>query len=659
MKNLFDLNNIAIIGSSSNKEKLGYQITKNLIDGEFDGKIYPVNLKEKIILGLKTYETVLDIDAMVDMAVIVIPREAVLSVVKQCVHKEIPYILIITAGFAEKDKIGKDLQEKLIATIHGTKSKIIGPNCLGLMNTAKNINLNFASTRAKNGKISLILQSGSIGAAIFDWAKENDIGIDKFISLGNKISVNEIDVLRELQDDPTTKVIAFYLEDITDPSKLLRLLKTVAKVKPVVILKGGMTKEGAKAASSHTAALTTDESLNLALFKQANIIYADDLEEFLNILEVFSTKEIDPSSGSLAIVANAGGPAILATDAASQNEFLLKSVNPYEEENIKTLLPNIASFRNPFDLGGDAKAADYEKLIKYLIELKTYSLIMVIVTPQSATEIEKTAEILGKIKNDEKIVVASFLGGEKIKKALPILKKMHVPSLEDPSLGVKLLAKIYNYFESRKKQIEYLDFSPILNTKKTEQELIKKYNIPYVKSFDIATKKDLLNYKKRLTYPVVYKSALSVHRGKENQIALNIQDFTELEEKVSVIGCPGILQNMIESPYEMIMGAKRDPKFGIIIGFGHGGIFTEEEKDMNFKIMPLTVTDINDMIEETRIWSVIESLRVKPLLVALSKNILKLMIENPDITSFELNPVKAFLGKIIAVDINIKRVKNE
>ncbi|MBM2821082.1 MAG: CoA-binding protein, partial [Candidatus Berkelbacteria bacterium] len=255
MTNLFNLKTIAVIGASSNPDKLGYQLLNNLITAGFTGSIYPINLKEKEILHLKSFSSVLDVHQRIDIAVIMVPREVVPEVLLQCVHKDIPFVLIISAGFAEKDKNGKKLQEEIIRITKNTKTKIVGPNCLGMVDTKLKINLTFAASEVMPGQIGLILQSGAIGAAIFDWAKENQIGISRFLSLGNKVHITEIDSLENFAEDSNTKIIVLYLEEITDPKEFLKICRKITLKKPIIILKGGLTLRGAKAASSHTGAL--------------------------------------------------------------------------------------------------------------------------------------------------------------------------------------------------------------------------------------------------------------------------------------------------------------------------------------------------------------------------------------------------------------------
>lgn len=655
--NFFEPHNIAIIGASSKTNKLGYQITKNVIDGGYKGKIYPVNLDDKSILGLKAYHSVLDIHNNIDLAVIVIPREAVSIVLKQCVIKEIPFVIIISAGFAEKDDTGKNLQKELEKIVHNTKTKIIGPNCLGIKNTASNLNLTFAATDVSKGRIGLILQSGATGSAIFDWAKKNNIGISKFISLGNKLSITEIESLNILGDDDDTQIIAMYLEDISDINQFLTICRKISTKKPIVILKGGSTPSGAKAASSHTAALSSSYLLDSALFNQANLIVADDLEEIFNILELFSYKTPDLSTGGLAIVSNAGGPAILASDSAWNNQLKLPKLNTHEQKIIAKF-GNFACLDNPYDLGGDAVASDYKKIISAIEKSNSYSSILVIVTPQSSTQIDKTAETIGSYTNSDKAVIGIFLGGQKIEKALKILAKHHIAHFEDPSLAVKLLAKVYKYFQRRYNiDTEIINISKCnIVSKISDDEIVHKYNLPYVKSCTVNTKTELKNSIKVLGFPLVYKSAFAVHRGKENKIKFNIDDPKELINSANNIGYPGIVQRMIDSPYELIIGAKRDKIYGIILIFGHGGIFVEESKDISFKIWPLTVSDLGEMIEETKIWSVVKTFGIKMQLKDTLIKILKIMLENQSITEIELNPIKVLRKKIISVDINIKRV---
>lgn len=659
MNNFFDVKSVAIIGASANPKKLGHQILKNLIKGGFSGRIFPINLKEHTILGLPTYQSVLDVNAKIEMAVVVVPREIVPEVVLQCVHKEIPYVLIITAGFAEKDNVGKKLSQRLLKTTLGTKTKIIGPNTLGIIDNSNHLNLTFALSEVLPGEIGLILQSGAIGAAIFDWAKENSVGISKFISLGNKIHLDELDALELLGNDPVTKVIAIYLEEISNPAKFMVLTHEIGKIKPIIFLKGGVTSQGAKAATSHTAALSTSHELTDALCDQANLLVARDFEELLNFLSIFSTKVIDLAKNNLAIITNAGGPGILAADGASCNNLKVLRPSRNTESSLKQRLKTYASISNPFDLGGDALAENYREALEIVEKSQEYSAIAVILTPQTATEIEKTAHVITTFNRSKKSIIASFLGGAKIIKAIKILTQSHIPHYDDPAEGLRLLGKIYNYHQKKTYLDKTVEITSTANqTKLTDEEIIGYYKLPYIKSINVSNDAELMGHVDEIGFPLVYKTAKKItHKGKKHLVGLNIGNHDDLQRAVSSIGFPGVLQPMIESPFEIICGAKRDPRYGVVTLFGQGGIFTEEEKDIQIKILPLTERDLHEMIEETKIWKAISD---RELLIEFCNIIIKLariITENQDISEIELNPIKILSEKkLLAVDINIKRL---
>lgn len=656
MKNFFQPQSVAVIGASKNKEKLGHQLLKNLIDSGYEGRIYPINLDDKEILGLKTYSSILDIHSSIDLAVIIIPREVVPMVTEQCVHKDVPHVLIISAGFAEKDSAGKKLQKKLFEITAGTKTRIIGPNCLGIIDTAIKLNLTFAATNVAAGGIGLILQSGAIGAAILDWAKEKELGISKFVSLGNKMQVSEIDALKIMGEDSQTKIIGLYLEEISDPIAFLRVCREISAQKPIIILKGGSTELGAKAASSHTAALTTSAKLDRALFAQANLIVAEEYLELLHFLELLSCKKFD-AGRSLAIVTNAGGPGILAADAASKAGFDLPKLSGQDLTNFEEKIINYASLTNPFDLGGDALASGYQKVIELIEKSKNYSAILAIVTPQAVTEIEKTAEVIAKYRKSPKPVVAAFLGGTKIKPANKILLKASIPHFEDPALAIELLGKIHCYFQKKSTPKNYVGLNETESYRCVDdQDLIKRYKIDFVETAYIGSDSDAMAFVEQNDFPVAFKTNKPIkHKGRAGKVGLNIGDNASLIRAAKTIGYPAMIQKMVDSPYEVLIGARRDPLFGLTVVFGQGGIFAEENADVALRMMPLTGADIDEMIEETSVWKMIKRYKVKDQIKQVIMAVAKILVENADLESVEFNPFKVLNGKIIAVDIHTER----
>lgn len=656
MINFFNPKSIAIIGASNNPQKLGNQLLKNLINAGFEGQILPINLKEKEVLGLKAFQSVLDIHRSIDFAVIIVPREIVPHVLKQCVLKNIPTVLIISAGFAEKDLVGKKLQQELLEITKNTKTKIIGPNCLGIIDTANNVNLTFAAAQVLRGDVSLILQSGAMGAAIFDWAKANEIGINKFISLGNKIHISETEVIEILTNDPKTKAIVLYLEEIKEPKLFLEKCRELSAKKPIIILKGGMSAKGAQAASSHTGALSSPEELNTALFRQANLIVAEDYEELLDFLELFSSKVFDIKKNNLGIITNAGGIGILAVDATADFKINLPKLSLAEQKKLSGDLASYASLANPFDLGGDADTISYKKVLDFLERSNLFSAILVIVTPQSMTQVDQIAEILAATRYKPCPIMASFLGGPKIKNAQKILAKSHIPNYDDPREAIALLAKISSYFKKNERAHDLINIATSSSyVNQSEEALIARYGIPFAPFVEVMNDADLMGHIEEIGYPIVYKAAKVKARGKRGKVGLNINDHQSLEQAVRSIGFPGILQKMIDAQVEIIIGARRDPRFGITVLFGEGGIFVEEQMDINFRILPLTDKDLDEMIEETKVWQILKRTNAKNHIKNVILKIAQLMTENNDIKEIELNPLKVTPQGIIAVDINIKR----
>ncbi len=656
MNNFFQPKSVAIIGASSNPRKLGFQVTDNLKKAGFSGKILPINLDDKKILGFAAHQSVLDIHRPIDFATIIVPREVVPQVLKQCVIKEIPNVLIISAGFAEKDAKGKKLQKELTQITKGQKTKIIGPNCLGIINTEIGLNLTFAASRVNKGNIGLILQSGAIGAAILDWAQANELGISKFISLGNKISISEIESLKLMGDDPQTKVIAMYIEELDKPHEFFLLSRRIARDKPIIVLKGGKTEEGAKAASSHTAALTTDIALNRTLFSQANLIFAETYEELLNLLMLFEEKVGSVDQNTLAILTNAGGPGILAADSAAKVGLKLPNLSNHATEELKKTLDGFATLENPFDLGGDASPHRYRTALKTILSSKNFAATLIIVTPQSMTEPLKLAKTIGEFRHAHMPILSSFLGGSKIERARKFLIKKRLPSFDDPAEAITELAKVYQYHRRKEMPQKEIKFGNTGYTTHNPQTLIKHFQIPFADSEIVNSEAELMAAAERIDFPLVYKTAREIKsKEKSGKVGLNIVDNQELRRAVRAIGFPGIVQQMIISPYELILGAKRDPNFGIALLLGQGGIYAEENPNISYKILPLTDLDLTEMIEQADIYPILKEMG---LVTQVKSTILKLtsaILSDSSIKEIELNPLKLLKGKLIGVDINITR----
>lgn len=659
MEKLFNPKSIAVIGASRHKEKLGYQVLDNLMKSGFKGNIYPINPDACEILGFKSVNKVSDISEDIDLAIIIVPASIVPEVLKNCVEKKVSFTIIISSGFSELGSKGKILQEKIKDIIAPSNLRVLGPNCLGVFNTVNNLNATFAAPKLTKGTVGAVFQSGALGVALLDWAEKYQFGFSKFVSLGNKVDIEESEILTYLAEDPETKVIALYLEQIENPAKFLQVARSVSEKKPIVILKGGTTAIGARAAFSHTAAMITPRHINEAIFSQSNLIVAQTIEEMINVIQILST-EPETKSRDLAIITNAGGPGILSTDMAVMSDLNVSLPNQSLKSKLEKKLKNISSASNPLDLTGEAKAQDYEDALKLIIDDKQYSSILTILTPQTATEINKTAEVIGKYANSKKPIVASFLGSKLILSGEKILKSANVPFLEEPENAVKALGKVARYWRKASMSKEFIELTH------TDQdivpsgdalELVSRYNIPIPPS-GMATNIDVaMKIVGRIGFPVAVKnvSKAVVHKFKAGKVVLNVQSESFLKTAIEKVGWPVLIQRMTDSPFEIIIGAKRDDKLGIIITFGWGGVFAEDIDDISLRILPLTENDLDEMIKETKIGNILirEAVDVSSL-----KNILievsQIMTDFNGINELDLNPVKVFENRAYCVDARYK-----
>lgn len=653
MEYLFSPRSVAVIGASKHKEKLGFQIFANIVNGGYKGKIYPINPEATEILGLKAYPSILDTPTEIDLAVIIVPAPIVIEVVKQCLEKKVKYAVIISAGFSESGAHGHLLQEQLKKIVVGSSLRLVGPNCLGIFNTKINLNSTFAAPQITAGNVSAVLQSGALGVALLDIAKSANFGFAKFISLGNKIDLNESDILEYLAEDPDTKVIVLYLETITNLTKFVEICRQTSKNKPIVVLKGGMTKRGAKAAFSHTAAITSPAMITKAVFSQSNIIFTNTIEEMIDVLCLLSFLPSIPNN-NLAILTNAGGPAILATDMACEIGLELPLIKEKVKDELKIALPKAASVSNPIDLAGDALAKDYQSALDILVKDENLGSILCILTPQTTTQIPQTAETIVKFKN-KKSIITSFIGAETVRPGIEILNKNKIPHFSDPSLALLALKKVADYHH----RVLHADTPIRFSEPKIKFELgdplalIKNYRIPLPPTIEANSKNEALKLVKKLHFPVVVKgnAKFGEHKFKAGKVVLNVSGEKSLEDAIDKVGLPVIVQQMIKAPYEVIVGAKRDQENGIAITFGWGGVFVEDIKDLSVRVLPLTEYDLCQMISETKIGKVLLSENIN--LTALKNiiiNMARIMNDFPTITEMDLNPVMISEKETFAVD---------
>ncbi len=695
LANFFNPKSIAVIGASEKKNKLGYALLKNLIDFKYGGKIYPINPKRQKILKLKTFPSVLDVQGKIDLAIVIIPSKIIPLILEQCGRKKIKSVIIISAGFREIGNKGKELENKIIKIAKKHGIKILGPNCLGILDSTNNLNASFAGQMLQKGKIGFISQSGAICCAALDWAEKMNIGFSRFVSLGNAADLNEIDFLRFFKKDSKTKTIIAYLEQITNGKKFIKETSQITKTKPLIVIKSGETKEGRQAVSSHTGALAKSNEMTKFAFQQSGIIQANSLLELFDLIKFYSA-EILLNGPKIAILTNAGGPGAITADAVKKNNLKLANFQKKTVEFLEKKLPVSASVKNPVDLIGDAKADRYKIALDILIKDKKTDAIIIILTPQSVTEVKKTAEIIIKLsKKTKKPILTSFIGGKNIKQANEILSKANIPVYAYPEQAVKVLAKVWNYEKWKK---ENKKISPSFNFKISKnsfnkikriiqeakrkklkqlnafdaEKILKIYQIPIVKSYLAKNSNEAMKISKRINQSVVLKisSPDVIHKTDAGGIKNNLKTPQEIKlafkeiiknvkkkfPKARIDGI--IIQPMVQEQKEMILGIKQDELFGPFVMFGGGGIFAEVFKDISFRLSPLVKQEAREMIKETKAMKILKGTRgQKPADIgAIVKILLNLSIlsqDFPEIKEVDINPLMAGEKKAVAVDVRM------
>ncbi|MEN6449541.1 MAG: acetate--CoA ligase family protein [Thermoguttaceae bacterium] len=673
---------IAVVGASSRPGTVGNDIFRNLLFAEFNGPVYPVNPKSKAILGVRTYPTLTDIPDAVDMAVLIVPSVGVMKVVDQAIAKGVKALVVITAGFKEIGPEGAALEAQLRDKVREAGIPLIGPNCLGVINTDAAVRMNAAFGRKMPapGSLAFVSQSGALCASVLDYAEERRMGFSKFISFGNKADVNEIDLLDYLAKDEQTKVIAMYLEDITNGRRFMETVRDIfwETHKPMLCLKSGRSPEGARAVSSHTGSLAGSDSVYDALLIQSGVQRVDTISEMFDYAVLYTTQPL-PQGNRLAIITNAGGPGIMATDAAVRSGLKLAEISEATKATLRKSLPPTASVRNPVDVVGDARADRYKAAIRTVLEDENVDMGVVILTPQSTTEPVETAAIIPEaIKGINKPVVCSFMGAKDVAGGVEILRKAGVPSYPLPEDGIKSLAAaswLVALQEIPGRQTPVLNDLDVDGAKKIVADLLNDhpkryltqadcrpllgcYGLPLLKSAVAKNVDEAVKAVESFGTPVVMKvmSADVVHKYDAGGVILNVHGgqearaayqkiLTNVEKAVPGAKIEGILvEEMAGKGVEVILGASRDERFGPLMMFGLGGTLVEVLKDVSFRLAPMWQTSAERMVRQIRSFKVLDGFRGNPPsdVPAIVDTLLRLsamVCNHPEISECDINPL--------------------
>jgi acetyltransferase len=677
----FEPTSIAIIGASRKTGKVGHEVIKNVLESGFNGKIFPVNPKAEEILGLKCYPSVLKIPDEIDLGVIIIPAAFVPKVVEEAGKKGIKALIIISAGFREVGGEGTKLEDEIINICKKYHIRILGPNCLGLIDAFTPINISFAPTKPQKGGAAFISQSGALGTAILDWVQDQRIGLGKFISLGNKADLDETDLISELADDDETSIILLYLEGVKRGDEFLRVTQKVTRKKPVVILKSGVTQAGARAASSHTGTMAgSDLAFNIA-FKKAGIIRVETAEELFELAEVFTTQPI-PEGPNVAIITNAGGPGILATDACEKHGLKMAPMSSNTVKKLREKLPPASGFFNPIDILGDAAAERFKFAVETVLSSEEVNSGLIILAPQAMTEPLSIAKAIVNSKHvfKGKPILTSFMGGGTVTKGIEEIEKAGIPNFTFPERAIRSLSILVKYGEYLKSsQIETIprfrvnkdNVSLVFNRVREEKrvtltwaeatEVVSAYGIPANSPQLANTAEEAIQSANRIGYPVVLKieSPNILHKTDIGGVRLNVNSAEEVRRlffelvgrahiyypKATILGVN--VSKMVPLGRELIIGMTRDITFGPLIMFGLGGIYVNFLKDVTFGLAPLNEREVLEMIEQTKAYTLLRGIRgeVRSDIDSIIDVILRfsqLVTDFNEINEIDINPISVY-----------------
>lgn len=680
LKTVLAPRSVAVIGASGRRDSVGRAVFANILFSGYQGIVYPVNPKVKSILGVRTYPSILDVPDEVDLAIVIVPNIAVRKVIEECGIKGVKGAVVITAGFREIGEPGAKLEAEFIETARKYEISIIGPNCVGIINTDPDVSLNATFARPfapKPGHIAFVSQSGAFGVAALEYARKRDIRLSKFISVGNKADVNENVLLETLRDDELTRVILLYLEDLVNPSEFMELAREISEKKPILVIKSGRTSAGARAASSHTGALAGSDEIYNAFFTQAGVIRVENLEELFDCGLAFASQP-PPRSNRVAIITNAGGPGIVATDMVIKQGARLAALEERTKERLGRVLPPTAALENPVDLIGDAREDRYETAIRIVLEDDGVDAAVIICTPTVFTNLEAIATtIRDTVPRYRKPITVCFMGTEDVEKAALLLEEAGIPHYLFPEIAAKVIARLceYGWWIRRPltgvKKFEDVDKKQAASiiTKAREAGrlflpepeaygLLEAYGFPVAPFSLVRTEEECLKEAARLGYPVVLKvvSPQILHKVDVGGVLLNIEDpehaarayrelLARLKRRLPEAEIWGVLvQKMIKGGKETILGLKRDSLFGPVIMFGLGGVYVEAMRDVSFRIAPLRELTASRMVKEIRGYRILEGYRgevrsdVEKIEECL-KRLSQLALDFPEVGELDINPL--------------------
>ena len=682
MRAFFQPRSIAVVGANREPGRLGLAVFRNLRDTGFTGTLIPVNAKVDHIDGCRAYASVKDIPGEVDLAVIVVPAASVLSLVDECIEKGVKALVVISAGFGETGAAGKALQAQLVEKIRAAGVRLIGPNCMGIINTdpAFNVNATFSPVYPPSGRLAFSTQSGALGLAILDYVKRLNLGISSFASIGNKADVSGNDLIQYWAEDPRTDVILLYLESFGNPRKFAQIARRVGRRKPIVAVKAGRSSAGARAASSHTGARATSDALVDTLLRESGVIRTATLEELFDVAALISSQPI-PAGRRVAIVTNAGGPAILAADALEANGLELPVLTEATERELRAFLPSAASVTNPVDMIASANAASYAHVLDLVAADPNVDSIMAIFIPPIISEAENVARAVRGVHTRGKPLLATFMGWQGAPSVLA-----PIPAYIFPESAAVALANVTRYGEWLRKPVASplpmadgsRDAVRAIVTAVLERgaewlspqecdAVLKEAGVPAVPSRVATTEEQAVEAATELGYPVVLKAwgPALVHKTEVGGVKLRLNSphqvrdaYADLRDRLGDRLEGVIVQPMLTGAVEIVVGGLNDRAFGPLVMCGTGGIYVELLADTVFRMCPLADQDARDMIADMKGRALLRGYRGaapvdEPALERLLVSVSQLVDACPEIHEMDINPVMVLPSGAVAADVRI------
>lgn len=679
---IFAPRSIAVVGASPDERKLGHTVLRNIVQNNFPGALYPIHPTADTVLGYQVYSSITAIPEPPDLAVLVVPPQAVLSIAEECGQKGVKGLIVITAGFREVGSEGRQREDELLAIVQRYNMRMVGPNCLGVIDNVAHMNASFAALMPLAGNIAFMSQSGAICTAILDWSIEQGIGFSRFVSLGNKADVDEVTLLKAWNNDPHSRVILAYLEGIEHGPEFIEVARQVTKQTPVIAIKSGTTAAGSRAISSHTGSLAGSESAYEAAFRQSGILRATTMQDVFDQALIFAYQPLI-GGNRVAIVTNAGGPGILATDAIENAGLELARFEPSTIQSLQAQLPPTANVYNPIDIIGDAKSDRYHIGLKAALADPNVDAVLVLFTPQAGSEVAETAQLIADLSEAQseprKPVIASFMGEHSLRPALKILNDRRIPNYPFPERAVSALRAMDRYRRWREQPAgEYASFevdqervrqtfAEVRSQGRLElgeieaREVMAAYGMRLPPSELAQSPEAAVEIANRLGYPIVLKisSPDILHKSDIGGVRVGLQSAGEVRDAYELIeyrarryqpnaDIRGVLvQQQAPKGRECLVGVSRDPQLGPLIGFGMGGIYVEVLKDVVFRLAPLSKQEAQEQIEAIRSFPILRGVRGEAPadLASILDTLLRtsqLVSDFPEIVEMDINPLMVY-----------------